>query len=98
MTTTDKIRQWAINRELHNADSSKQFVKLMEEVGELAQGLVKGNDDLVEDSIGDIYVVLTILAMQLGYHIENCIDLAYDEIKDRKGAMLNGVFVKESDL
>ena len=98
MNTTEKIEQWAIARQLHNADSSKQALKLMEEVGELAQGIVKNNDALVKDSIGDIYVVLTILSMQLGYDVEHCIDLAYNEIKDRRGSMVNGVFVKESDL
>lgn len=43
-------------------------------------------------------VVLTILAEQSGLRIENCIKLAYLEIKDRKGRMIDGVFVKESDI
>ena len=95
---TDKIEQWAIDRGLHNADPSKQMLKLMEEVGELAEGLAKDNPDAVQDAIGDAYVVLTILSMQLGMDIRQCVKMAYNEIKDRKGRMVNGVFVKESDL
>ena len=95
---TGQIEQWAIDRGLHNADPSKQMLKLMEEVGELAEGLAKDNPDAVQDAIGDAYVVLTILSMQLGMDIRQCVKMAYDEIKDRKGRMVNGVFVKESDL
>ena len=96
-TITDKIREWSIERNLHVADPNKQALKLGEELGELFEGLVKGNEDLIKDSIGDIYVVLTILSQQLGFTIEECIETAYDEIKDRKGKMIGGVFVKESD-
>ena len=95
---TGQIEQWAIDRGLHNADPSKQMLKLMEEVGELAEGLAKDKPDAVQDAIGDAYVVLTILSMQLGMDIRQCVKMAYDEIKDRKGRMVNGVFVKESDL
>lgn len=96
--TTAKIKQWAIDRNLHTADPAKQILKLGEEYGELCQGLAKGNSDQVIDSIGDMYVVLTVLSLQLGLDIESCIDQAYDEIKDRKGKMINGVFVKEEDI
>lgn len=95
MTTTEKIRQWAIDRGLNTAEPSKQMIKLMEEVGELASGLARNQNNQVIDAIGDIYVVLTILAEQLGLDIEFCIDEAYDVIKDRKGKMVNGIFIKE---
>lgn len=95
---TDKIRVWAIMRGLDDADPNKQMLKLMEEVGEIAAALARGDMDKVQDGIGDVQVVLTILSMQIGTSIETCVALAYDEIKDRKGKMLNGVFVKESDL
>jgi len=97
-TTTDKIKHWAIERNLHTGEPSKQMLKLMEEVGELASGLAKNNQPLIKDSIGDIYVVLTILAMQQSLNIIDCIKSAYEEIKDRKGKLINGVFIKEGDL
>lgn len=95
---TDKIRTWAIYRGLDEADPNKQMLKLMEEVGEIAASLARGDMDGVQDGIGDVQVVLTILSMQIGTSIETCVGLAYNEIKDRKGKMINGVFVKEADL
>lgn len=98
LSTTDKIRDWAFDRDLHTADPNKQALKLGEEFGELFEGLAKGNEALTKDAIGDMYVVMTLMSEQLGFSIEECIDIAYDEIKDRKGRMIDGVFVKESDL
>lgn len=95
---TQKIEQWAIDKGLDEAQPEKQMLKLVEEVGELAQGLAKGNLDQVVDSIGDVYVVLKILSMQLDLNLSDCVSEAYDEIKDRKGKMVDGVFVKEEDL
>lgn len=92
------VESWAEERGLKSADPAKQMVKLMEEVGELAEGLSKSNIDLIKDGIGDAVVVLTILALQVHSNIEDCLRIAYNEIKDRKGKMINGVFVKESDL
>lgn len=97
-TLTDKIKWWAKDRGLHTADPNKQMLKLFEELGELAEGMAKNKPVQINDSIGDIYVVLTILSMQLGLNIEHCVAWAYNEIKDRKGKMIDGVFVKEDDL
>lgn len=95
---TSKIQQWATDRNLHTADPIKQMLKLGEEYGELCAGMARNNRSLIVDSIGDMFVVMTILSMQLGLDIESCIAASYDEIKDRKGKMVNGVFVKESEL
>ena len=95
---TRKIEGWATDRNLHNADSKAQISKLTEEIGELASGVNKSNKEVVRDSIGDVYVVLTILAMQQKVDVRDCIDMAYEEIKDRKGRLVDGVWVKESDL
>ena len=95
---TNRIQGWAVDRNLHTADPVKQALKFFEEAGELCQGMVKGNEEQIKDSIGDIYVVMTILSMQLGLEIEDCVYHAYDEIKDRKGKMVDGIFIKESDL
>lgn len=95
---TVNIERWAIDRGLDEAEPEKQMLKLVEEVGEIARGLARADLDQVIDSIGDVYVVLTILSLQLDLDIRYCIGAAYEEIKDRKGEMVNGVFVKESDL
>ena len=98
INTTELIKKWATDRNLDKADSKAQMVKLMEEVGELANGINKDKIEQTIDSIGDIYVVLVILCMQLDLDIIDCIKAAYDEIKGRKGKMINGLFVIEGDL
>ena len=90
-----KIRDWADERGLYDkGDTKTQFCKLMEEAGELGRAILKDNQAEFVDAIGDMVVVLTNMAMLGGTSIETCIDAAYDEIKNRKGKMLNGTFVK----
>ncbi len=162
-----KIEHWAEERNLINGSNPhKQFIKLMEEFGELCAGISKNKKDLIIDGIGDCFVVTVIMCKQLnedhyalkqGYidsefstenneficirlsqilgdlssaliykentylnkfyetfykisyflnkialnentNLENCITAAWEQIKDRKGKMINGVFVKEEDL
>lgn len=162
------IEQWAEDRNLIKGSTpKKQFIKLMEEFGELCAGIARNDKDKIKDSIGDCAVVVIILTKQLNadnlnlitaykaadfstenseiiclrasgvlgnvsnylmymtssesksrladillrfiYYIskialnfelnfENCLNSAYNEIKDRKGRMIDGVFVKEGDL
>ena len=90
------IQNWAWDRSLIGGSTpNAQMLKLMEEVGELAGGVCKDKADVIKDSIGDVFVVLTIIAAQMGWSIEECVQAAYNEIKDRKGKMVDGVFVKE---
>ena len=90
-----KIRDWADERGLYDkGDTKTQFCKLMEEAGELGRAVLKDNQAEFVDAIGDMVVVLTNMAMLGGTSIETCIDAAYDEIKNRKGKMVNGTFVK----
>lgn len=94
-TLITAINLWAWERNLINGSNpASQAVKLMEEVGELAGGICKNNADVIKDSIGDAFVVLVILAAQMGWSMEECVEAAYNEIKERKGKMVNGVFVK----
>lgn len=97
MFYADLIRQWAEDRNLiKGSDLKSQFVKLIEEAGELANAIGKKNDIEFADAIGDMFVVLTILAAQNGMKIEDCIDGAWQEIKDRKGKMVDGIFLKDA--
>ena len=92
----DLIRRWASKRGLYEqGDAKTQALKLVEEVGETCRAILKGNHDSIEDGIGDCVVVLTNLAHLCNTDIEHCIELAYDEIKDRTGKMDNGTFKKD---
>jgi NTP pyrophosphatase (non-canonical NTP hydrolase) len=98
MNYADLIRQWAQDRNLiEGSDMKSQFVKLIEEAGELANSIAKQNDIEFSDAIGDMFVVLTIMAAQNGMRIEDCIFGAYNEIKHRKGKMVHGIFIKEEN-
>jgi NTP pyrophosphatase (non-canonical NTP hydrolase) len=91
-----KIAQWHHDRNLINgATNQSQFVKLISEAGELADNVAKNKD--CRDDIGDMIVVLINIAERNGYTIQECLEQAWNDIKDRKGKMVNGVFVKEQD-
>jgi NTP pyrophosphatase (non-canonical NTP hydrolase) len=96
-TVYDDIRAWAKAKGIYKSgDSRTQYIKLMEEAGELAQALLKNDETEVIDAIGDMVVVLTNLAKLRGHNIEDCITSAYGVIKDRQGKMINGTFVKQT--
>jgi len=91
----DLIRSWANERGIYKeGNTHTQYVKLMEEAGELAAALLNKDVYEIKDAIGDMVVVLTNLAALEGMQIENCIDAAYNEIANRTGVMRNGTFVK----
>lgn len=92
------VEQWSKNKGLDKAESSKQFLKVTEEVGEVAAALARNNQEMLKDGIGDVVVTLIILAQQNGMTLEECLEQAYGEIAGRKGQMVNGVFVKDADL
>jgi len=91
------IREWADERGLYDkGDPKTQYIKLMEEAGEVGRALLKEDTDEVIDGIGDMVVVLTNLAELCGVPIEECIQEAYNVISKRTGKMVNGTFVKDN--
>ena len=91
----DLIRDWADERGLYEkGDPKTQYLKLMEEAGEICRAVLKKDEPEIIDGIGDCVVVLTNLAHLCDVSIEECIEAAYNEIKDRKGKMDNGTFKK----
>lgn len=93
----EKILQWAHARGiLTNSSPQIQGLKLVSEIGELCDNLAKGRD--IRDDIGDAIVVLTIIANMKGTTLEECMEVAYNDIKDRKGYLnSDGIFIKETD-
>ena len=89
------IREWAEERGIYESgDSKTQYVKLMEEAGEVGRAILKDDTEEIKDGIGDMVVVLTNLAELCGLTIEECIESAYEVISKREGKMVNGTFVK----
>ena len=95
-TQFELIREWADERGLYEGgDTKTQALKLVEEVGETCRAILKEDFEEVVDGIGDCVVVLTNLAELHGVSIEACIAAAYEEIKNRKGKMINGTYKKD---
>lgn len=94
----EKVELWAIERNIENGDPKIQLCKTLEELGEFAKAVNK-NDKIGQiDGLGDTLVTLIIVAMQLKLDVKECLNYAYNEIKDRKGKTIGGVFIKEKDL
>ena len=93
------IHQWAKARGLDGGHPYAQGLKVMEEAGELASALLKKQSlATIQDAIGDVNIALEVLAMQLGTNVRECTELAYKDIKDRQGRMVDGNFIKDADL
>jgi len=149
------IIDWGKEKNLK--DSKSQYLKIIEETGELARGILKNDIDLIKDSIGDILVTIIIfdnqiyesldieeenlikiknldskelfielnnllsfsikeysdyknfdyidnyndaidilhsIALKNDTTIKECLNIAWNEIKDRKGKTINGTFIK----
>lgn len=94
---TNDIKQWHRDRNLIDGATDKdQLAKLIQEMGELSDDICKGKD--VADDIGDMIVVLINIAERNNLSLTECVSHAYNDIKDRKGKMIDGIFVKEGDV
>jgi len=93
---SDNILVWAEEKGILVKDNApKQMIKVMEEVGETAGALLKNKKEELKDGLGDSFVTLIILSKQLGYTPSECLESAWNEIKDRTGKTVDGVFVKD---
>lgn len=93
------VEQWSKDKGLDKGNSFVQLAKFFEESGEVAAALCRDNHEDLKDGIGDVVVTMIILAQQNGMNLEECLEQAYGEIKDRKGKMSkDGSFIKESDI
>jgi len=93
----EKVSVWARARNLIKGSSSKdQTLKLIQEVGELSDNVCKGR--CIKDDVGDCLVVLNNIALQNKTTLSECLELAYNDIKNRKGVMKDGIFIKEDDF
>ena len=94
----ENITQWADEKGILSQENApKQSMKVVEELGETMGAILKSKDDEIKDGLGDTFVTLIILSKQLGYEPSECLEAAWDEIKDRKGKTQNGIFVKEEN-
>ena len=89
------IIQWADEREIFSkGDTIIQACKTIEEVTEIISALQRNVKEEIIDGIGDALVTLIIQAKMNNVSVIDCLQAAYMEIKDRKGKMVAGTFVK----
>ena len=94
-----QVEQWSIDKGLDKGNSFTQYAKSSEEMGEVAAALCRNDINELRDGIGDVIVTLVILAQQNNMTLYECLEQAYEEIKDRTGVMSkDGSFIKEQDL
>lgn len=94
-----KTIEWADELGLLDPNNHKaQIAKVMEELGELCAAILKGNREKEKDSFGDLQVTIEILAQQRGVDLVECFEMAYKEIANRKGKMVDGSFIKDEDI
>ena len=92
----EKVNTWFEDRNLIKGSTDKdQVLKLMQELGELSDHACKGED--IRDDLGDMLVVMLNIMKRNNFTMEECLQIAYNDIKDRKGKMVDGIFVKESE-
>jgi NTP pyrophosphatase (non-canonical NTP hydrolase) len=98
--TEMKVIQWAQDRQIiPNSTPMAQAIKTKEEVGELFDALMTKDHSALRDAYGDILVTLIIGAALADVDLVDCLNDAYNEIKDRKGHLnAAGIFVKETAL
>lgn len=94
-----RINHWAISHGLDKGNPNIEWMKVTEEVGEIRDVFLKPHDFVdpewsLKDAIGDSIVTLIVLCLQLGYDVEECLTIAYNDIKDRKGVMIDDNFIK----
>ena len=90
----NRIETWHYDRNLIlGATDKDQVCKLIQEGGELSDNVCKEKD--IADDIGDIMVVLINIMVRNGISMEHCLEIAYHDIKDRKGVLRDGIFIKE---
>ena len=91
-----RIIQWAEARKIiPNSTPDVQLLKAMSEMGELADATIKHDKEAVIDAVGDVMVCLINYCVLQDINLVNCMEVAYDQIKNRRGTLLpNGLFVK----
>ena len=93
-----KILQWSEARKIiPNSNPASQLLKAVSEIGELADATIKKDKEGIVDSVGDVMVCLINYCALQDINLVDCMEIAYDQIKNRRGTLLpNGVFQKDT--
>lgn len=94
--TEKKIILWAAERGILFPENSKnQLLKAFEEMGEISRAILINDKQGMKNEIGDVLVTLIIFSHNIGFDLNECLQSAWDKIKDRQGQTINGTFIKK---
>jgi NTP pyrophosphatase (non-canonical NTP hydrolase) len=92
----DVIRWSEARKIIPNSTPLAQSIKAVEEINELVDALREGNKFDAIDAVGDTIVCLINVCALMDVNLVDCLEAAYEQIKDRRGYMNGeGIFVKE---
>lgn len=92
------VRDWGRNKGIiFHGNETRQLLKTIEEVGELAAALARNDKESVADAYGDIIVTVIVGAACSGLSAEDCLAKVYEIISKRNGKLVDGVFVKNDN-
>ena len=93
------VVEWAEKKGLIKPENAySQFIKMVEEFGELGGAIIKRDNENEIEEFGDVLVTVIILAEQRNIDIKLALNLAYNKIKDRTGKLVDGSFIKSEDI
>lgn len=92
----DDVVMWGVGKQLVPGDPVRQALKMVSEVGEFADEVLKGDKAKQTGELGDILVTCIITGATLGIDVQDALQVAYDKISKRKGTTVGGIFIKET--
>ena len=94
----NQIIIWSQQRKIiPNSNPESQLLKAVSEMGELADATIKKDREAIIDAVGDVMVCLVNYCALQDLNLVDCMEVAYDQIKNRRGTLLpNGVFQKDA--
>ena len=95
---TELIKKWAIENKLDKEEENELLTFLLPSLCKLLNNTYSKTKEEIGGAIGGVFVALTTLSLKHGIDINGCIKAAYEKIKNRKGKLVNGLFVEEGDL
>lgn len=98
MDVEQLVIEWAKEKGIYRKENIRnQALKMCSESGEVADAILKMDNTAIKEEIGDVIVTLVILSNVQGWSLNDCLETAYNKIKNRKGKTINGTFIKQQD-
>lgn len=89
--TTVKLSHF--NNYVH--DVKVEMNELLKSICKLQEMLIEKDYYRLKNHSQSIIIIINGIAIKYGFTLKDCVEYAYNNIKDRKGSIVNGMYVKE---